>query len=251
MWNDIHINYPHISDITSVEHEKRVFTAYDSMRGKKIVLKSMNKRVVINTIQNHWLCAHWNIAVPNLYMMGTFLQDTDEAFIAYEYIPGIDLFTYVTEEGPIDTDTSISIIKSIYTIIEMLIKLQHVHLDIKLENFVYNKETKDVYLIDLELMRRVVNDELKQVSNNIGTLLYQSPEAKKKQYHKNTDLWGLGLIGFILLLSYNPLQIGIKEDEIQKYALSELSGKYNNNIVDLIYNLLDPDPKLRKWTGKI
>lgn len=251
MWNDIHNNYPHISDITSVEHEYRVFTAYDSMRGKKIVLKSMYKHIIANTIQNHWLCTHWNISVPNLYMMGTFSQDTDTAFIAYEYIPGTDLFTYITEEGPIDTDTSLSIVKSIYIIIEMLIKLKHVHLDIKPENFIYNKDTKEVYLIDLELMRRVIDDELKQVDNMLGTRLYQSPEMIKKQYHKNTDLWGLGLIGFILLLSYNPIQIGIKANEIQKYALSELSGKYNNNIVDLIYNLLDPDPKLRKWTGKI
>jgi calcium-dependent protein kinase len=78
-----------------------------------------------------------------------------------------------------------------------------VHRDLKLENFLYEKQDGDhLKLIDFGFSK--VWEKNTKMDLSCGTLAYVAPEVLRKSYTSQCDLWSLGVIAFILLFGYMP-----------------------------------------------
>jgi len=78
-----------------------------------------------------------------------------------------------------------------------------VHRDLKLENFLYEKQgSNHLKLIDFGFSK--VWDPNIKMRVSCGTLSYVAPEVLKKAYTSKCDLWSLGVVVFILLVGYMP-----------------------------------------------
>lgn len=116
------------------------------------------------------------------------------------------------------------------------------HLDIKLENFITTPHLgreEDVTLIDVQTLKSAPIHEYGKLIKDTGTMLYQSPEVNlNRQYHKNTDLWGLGLCAYILCEGTHPFQRSdVTYRNIQSFVYDNLdfmSNEYRDNVAALL-----------------
>ena len=122
--------------------------------------------------------------------------------ICYNFISGIDLFTYISETNSFykNEQCIINIVFQLLDGLESLSSLDLVHLDIKPENIiVVSKNPFKICLIDLCFC---LNFKKEKPESVIGTIGYISPEIlfKNKVYH-NTDIWSVGILVYLLYTS--------------------------------------------------
>lgn len=164
----------------------------------------------------------------------------------------------------------ILLIYKIITAVNFLHTNKVLHLDIKSENILisgYDNKTLHPYLIDfgLSLFADNIYTGVSDIRERI-TLDYRPPELiipDKKIYNYSSDVWSLGvlcleiIIGEKLethicdtdqdLLRQSILQYFTYENIVQHLSIIE----YNNDLVDLISSMLNPDPKFRPTTDEI
>ena len=136
--------------------------------------------------------------------------------ICYNFISGVDLFTYISEINEFYSDDTliINIIHQLLDGLEHLLLLDLVHLDIKPENImIVSKSPFKICLIDLCFC---LNYKKETPDSVIGTMGYISPEVlfKNNCYH-NTDIWSIGILIYLL---YTNKFIYDMEDE--QYVLN-------------------------------
>lgn len=143
------------------------------------------------------------------------------SYIILSKFPGMDLYTYVqaTPSGVPENEAK-NIIKQILITLKKIHSKNIIHLDIKPENIIYNKNTYKVYLIDFE---------------DKQTREYSSPE-QSKGYCKltpKTDIWSLGItLCFILTKKQPPKVLSFPKN-------------WSVNLKDFISCLLEPDVDIR------
>jgi serine/threonine protein kinase len=124
-----------------------------------------------------------------------------------------------------------------------------VHRDIKLENFLYDKEgSKHLKLIDFGFSK--VWEPNTKMKLSCGTLSYVAPEVLGKSYDSKCDLWSLGVTVFILLFGYMPFSgaeaIQIKMIKQGKYSRKEREWRrVSSEAQRFVESLLVVDPGAR------
>jgi len=124
-----------------------------------------------------------------------------------------------------------------------------VHRDIKLENFLYEKEgSKHLKLIDFGFSKIWKPNTKMQLS--CGTLSYVAPEVLGKSYGSKCDMWSLGVTVFILLFGYMPFS-GSEETQVRlirqgRYSRKEREWKkVSSEAQHFVESLLVVDPTAR------
>jgi len=138
-----------------------------------------------------------------------FSEDEEFYNIYYSFIPGVDLFTYLFKN--IDK-TSVKEIKIfIKKMLDCLIELRRknlCHLDIKFENYIFNKDENKVILIDFESAHSYPKtNALKTLSTYVGTKSYIAPEIWLNYYHRNSDVWSVAVCLWTALTLQYPFGV--------------------------------------------
>ena len=169
--------------------------------------------------------------------------------ICYNFISGIDLFTYISEKNSFYNNEKciINILFQLLGGLESLLTLDLIHLDIKPENIiVVSKNPFKICLIDLCFC---LNFKKEKPESVIGTIGYISPEIlfEGKCYH-NTDIWSIGILiyllytsDFIFNMEDNEYIFNLKSENramlIKKDKLKKVSDNLKNIINQcLIFN---------------
>jgi len=146
---------------------------------------------------------------PNIMKMIDYFEDEDYVHIVTEVCTGGELFDLVvdstTDNGCLPEDQAMSIIKALLDSVQYLHSKDIVHRDIKPENLLFSSSDEGaiVKLIDFGLSRRHgVNDG--NMTNQVGTPYYMSPDILKGSYDRTCDLWAVGVVCYILLTGYPP-----------------------------------------------
>lgn len=138
------------------------------------------------------------------------LQTTREQFyLVMSKLPGKDLFTVQSELQIPECDV-IDIITKILHILKDIHARGVIHGDLKLENVIYCPIYREVGLIDFdgmqtykynapETMKRLLKDEKD---------IFEDDFYNISQLTKDVDIWGVGLIAFMLLERIIPFQNG-------------------------------------------
>jgi serine/threonine protein kinase len=121
--------------------------------------------------------------------------------------------------------------------VEKIHKLNYLHLDIKPENFiVIDSDINNLRLFDMEFSEKMFGEK-KKIKRRRGTKSYIAPEVYKYFVGYKTDVWGLGIIYYILKNSSFPYchyrndnELCVKKTDLLKYCTND---NVTNDILDM------------------
>lgn len=177
--------------------------------GKKVAIKVMKKsamkpvdiELVKQEIEILKVCQH-----PNLLRMLDVFENTEYIYIVTELLEGGDLFAYLEKHKfKVPETRAAKIIHSLAAGLYYLHSYGIVHRDIKPENIlmVDKSEDSDVKIVDFGLSKFIGPTQL--CTESYGTIAYVSPEVlSQNPYGKTVDVWGLGVLAFLMLVGALP-----------------------------------------------
>ena len=189
---------------------------------------------------------------PNIVKYFETYEDENYLHIVMEYIPGDNLFQVLTEKlNRKLTERQISKIMS--CLLKAVLFLHHngiIHRDIKPENIVFSdtENFKSLKLIDFGLS---IQQNARKEKRRVGTPYYMAPEMISGNFVKESDVWSIGVIMYILVTGKQPFSGKTKEEvydkvKIGKYDFKTLYySKCSNLVKDLIKKILVTEPDKR------
>jgi len=141
----------------------------------------------------------------------------------YKFIPGTDLYTYFFKKKKIRNYNIKLLFKKMLKCLREIKKYNLSHLDIKLENFVFDDATGKLSLIDFEGSQVYPRkNEFKPLATYVGTISYAPPEILNGTYHRNSDIWSIGICLWCILTGQYPFDLeDITRNILSSYMLSE------------------------------
>ena len=235
--------YPRLQNIQLLPNESTLASGLDTVHNRLVLLKELSLHAGAHAVYNHFQCQSLGLSAPILYHCHNF----DEGVVTEcEYVPGKDLFDHL-HDTQVDLPV-MSIMEQLLSRVESYQMHNLSHLDIKLENIIWNVQTEELRIIDFEAMRTHSTTGFLSLGTRIGTSDYMSPEmSHESKVHRNTDLWNVGLVGYALVMKCNPLYDGTMDrGGLQRYARNELYAAGVDTVLSqLITSLLHPDPEYR------
>ncbi|OCT97790.1 hypothetical protein XELAEV_18010020mg [Xenopus laevis] len=180
---------------------------------------------------------------------GTFQTDS-HLFFAMEYLPGGDMFDFITSVELQESDVMFYT-ACIVLGLEALHKMGIIHRDLKLENLMLDQ---DGYLkiIDFGLSkdRFGYTDRTNAIC---GTRTYMAPEMFMDiGYGMAADWWALGISIYAMLMYELPFNNEDQNELVNSilYDEIELPEELSEDVSKLIYELLEKDPDYRLGSGE-
>ena len=184
---------------------------------------------------------HTNI----IHLCGWF-EDSEYVYMALEYIQGRDLSKFFKDVLP-EKSVAKNIIKQVVRSLLYCHRKGILHRDIKLENILINTENK-IKLTDFGLCKvKKYSDEY--YTDTVGTARYIAPEILLNSgYDESIDVWGIGIVLFMLLTGEYPFNGSEKETIYRRIKHKNIN--YNNydltkTEIKLLKRLLCKDPRYR------
>ena len=184
---------------------------------------------------------------PNIVKMFEEYEDGKFLYIVTECIDGGELFDELLRRKKFTEKDCATIIKQLLEALSHIHANDIAHKDLKPENILLKKkkDIKSVKLIDFGTAQKF--EKNKKMTSVIGTPYYVAPEVLRGSYDEKCDIWGLGVIMFILLSGTPPFN-GADDGEIMDAVVK---GKYQfkdskwKNISDEAKDLIDQMLKKR------
>eukprot|EP01130_Rhizamoeba_saxonica_P000005 TRINITY_DN0_c2_g1_i2.p1 TRINITY_DN0_c2_g1~~TRINITY_DN0_c2_g1_i2.p1 ORF type:complete len:266 (+),score=80.95 TRINITY_DN0_c2_g1_i2:428-1225(+) len=142
---------------------------------------------------------------PHVLKLHEIYEDKEKVYIVMELVPGSELFDRIVDKGYYSERNAINIVKQILSAVCYLHEVGIAHRDLKPENLLCSGTDEDeiVKIADFGLSKIFSGDE--ELMTSCGTPGYVAPEVLMcESYDKSVDMWGIGIITYILLAGYPP-----------------------------------------------
>ena len=227
-----------------------VVLAIHEMTGEKVAIKILDKEKIFKNsekirferkIQIMKKMYHKNIV--RLYNV---IENFKEIFLVMEYIPGQELFDYITYKKRLDEIESCKFFQQIISGIEYLSKTRVAHRDLKPENLLLDSK-KTIKIVDFGLSNTYYENEL--LSTACGSPCYAAPEILQGKKYKGVevDIWSSGIILYAMLCGYLPFEDKNNQNLYKKIIKGEFNTpKYlSSDAVDFLHKILNVEPRNR------
>lgn len=226
---------------------------------KKYAVKSIDKRKLNEKkIQNlsREIEVLASVDHPNIIKYHEIYNDEFYFHIVMEYCSGGELFERIIQKKRYSEAEAANVIYKITSAINHCHSIGIVHRDLKPENILYENKSEfsDLKIIDFGLSRMVSSDELHSV---VGSPYYVSPEVLHGTYDSKCDVWGVGVLMYVLLVGKPPFYSDNKPELFNKIKTapvpleSPVFETVSVLALDLIRSLLQKNPKKRPTASKI
>ena len=185
---------------------------------------------------------------PNIITVIDIMMSQDHYCIVYEYFDGINLQEYFSQNHfPASNNDIVCILKQIINGTKYLHMHNIIHCDLKLENILINKKSKQLKIIDFDLS--IVSTSEYLSDRVFGTLQYISPETYDLHiYSKKSDIWSIGVILYIMITTEYPNTINNDNNElIEMYNGICRKNSFKNIDFDIVLECINNNgynPKL-------
>ena len=191
---------------------------------------------------------------PNIVKLYQTFEDHSYIYMIMELCSGGELFDGLANcaSGHYEEYRAAELIQKMLSALNYCHMRKVCHRDLKLENFIFENASPDseIKLIDFGLSKVYMDGMV--MHNVLGTSYYVAPEVLAGSYGIECDLWGLGVLAFMLLSGQAPFSGATDADimklvRIGKYSFSP-SGLWrgvSKPAQDFIKKLLVINPKDR------
>lgn len=221
----------------------------------RIIDKSNNRHKIL--MSDRIITTLVKLSHPNLIKIIEILEDEKYFYVIYDYCPGKDLFNYFYSNR---SNMSEGLIRKALT--QILSALGYLHRSgviyknlIPSKVLVYNKEF-DPNDIQIKLGDLIYNTEIFSKKNYIYSgydnliqdPLFIAPEYLEKKYNHKVDIWGVGMLAYLLFvgrppfkgpkhkiiyqIANNDIEYPINLDEVKKSLLQKMLAKNPNDRYD-------------------
>jgi serine/threonine protein kinase len=226
----------------------KVYLVQNKKSGKKYALKACHK---FKKDKDRSDRSYTEIAVlrklnhPNIISLKGWFEDKETIYLVLEHVPERDCAKYFKHVLP-DKNQLRTIMRQLVNVLEYIHNQGIVHRDIKLENILINGEMQ-IKLIDFGLCA-IKEDPYEMIEGTVGTVRYTAPELLSGKYNESVDIWGLGIILFMLLTGKYPFDGSKKESIFAR--IREKNIHYSNYNLEkrersLLRKLLNKSPEDR------
>jgi serine/threonine-protein kinase HSL1, negative regulator of Swe1 kinase len=168
-----------------------------------------------------------------------------------EYVPGGELFNYISERRGLDEDEAVYLFRQIITALLYCHRINIHHRDLKPENILLDTNTHNLKLVDFGMA--ALQPAGRFLSTPCGSPHYAAPEViRTKSYDgSKADVWSCGVILFVMLAGYPPFNYTGEERDLKELFRSITNADYvmpdrfSSEAQDLIRRILVADPRKR------
>jgi len=172
-------------------------------------------------------------------------------YIAMRFVRGSNLSTLIKQQGPLDPQRALAILRPVAEALDTAHAAGLVHRDVKPANILLTGSDdhgrEHVYLSDFGLTKRAsAMSKLTEAGSFIGTMAYISPEQiRGEPLDARTDLYALGCVVYECLTGKQPF---IKDD--QAALMWAHLSQYPAPLADFRADLAPADPVVAKALAK-
>ena len=206
----------------------------------RIIDKSLNKVL----LSDRTIATLVKLSHPNIVRIIEILEDDKYFYIVHDYCPGKDLFNYIYNNREKITESLIrKVLMQTLSALSYLHRSGVIYKNISFSKIlVYNAEF-DPSDIQIKLSDLINNTEsysrksfmYKGYGNLIQDPLFIAPEFIEKKYNNKVDIWGVGILAYILFVGKPPFT-GSKHQIL--YQISNKKIEYPPELSEVKRDLL-------------
>ena len=242
-YQTLKLNDYEIGDTVRILSFGRIKTAKNKRTQELIFLKILKKSQIAQAKQTihttNELSILQTIDHPSITRFLNSNHDEKYIYMAFEFIPGGDLFTLLKTENKFSLDKTQFYSGQVLFVLQYLHSKNIVYRNLKLENILINKNGY-VKLCNFRLSK-VIKD---RTYTMCGTPEYLAPEIILNKGHGlSVDWWAFGVLLFEMICGVDPFS---DEDPVKVYEnilkrKIEFSSDFDDSSRSLIRHLLEPD----------
>lgn len=193
----------------------------------------------------------------NLIRVEDVFETKSHVFVIMEMMQGGELFDYVIEKSNLKESEASAIIKQVTSALKFMHSKGIIHRDLKPENVMLRnipqkkgKRSKPfIKIIDFGMSKSLSPG--RNAQSCLGTPGYMAPEVlEHKDYTSSVDMYSLGVVSYILLAGYMPLQTAEGQWHSRVIYPVEEWAEVSDEAKDFINQLVVYDPKKRMTAEK-
>ena len=142
---------------------------------------------------------------PGIVGLEDYFLDGDKLIVALEFVGGGDLKDYLTGRGPLPPAEVREFLRQMASALDHAHAAGVLHRDIKLPNILVEAregQPPRFVLTDFGISR--IAEGIQVAKHAGGTYLFMAPEQLRGRPEKQSDLWALGVVAYMLLTGQQP-----------------------------------------------
>ena len=178
------------------------------------------------------------------------LKTNRKILLLMDYMDGGDLFDAIKAEKTnyMNEDKARRYFQQIISAVNYLHNKNIIHRDLKPENILIDKKNQGIKITDFGLSA-LIKQKNQILPDIAGTTDYLAPEVIKQIGYlgQSADIWSCGVILFNCVTGKKPF-IGTSSVMLNNILCGNVeypSHKLSKNLIDLLKNILDPNPSTR------
>ena len=232
----------------------KVFRAVNSTTGEEVAIKITSKERLKKpkAEQKHKteVAIQMSLDHPNVVKALDFFQDVHYTYLVLELCPGGSLKSLLRKKGRFSEDEAVKYLHDILNGLSYLHDNRIIHRDLKLDNFLIDKDG-NIKIADFGLSAKLNYDDERKHSI-CGTPNYISPELlmnAKKGISYEVDIWAVGVSTYGMLFGSLPFQTKHTKDTYEN--IKKCNYKFPDDIEyslaakSFIQSVLQLDPEMR------